>query len=78
MTDIQSLIAKRVDPMFHHLIGPDAELERDLRIPRVQFAALLFDIEMDRSVMFAGEPDEAWETVADVIASVEQLRKAAA
>lgn len=70
-------IAKRVHPALHHLLGPEAALA-DLRLNPVDHWSICCDIEEDLSRELDWSQVERWQTVPDIVASVEAARKAAA
>lgn len=72
---ILALIARRVHPSRRHLIdNPDADLSADLGLCHIDLISIACDIEEECGFMFEGDPELAWETVADVLRAVEDMQ----
>lgn len=58
-------ITKRVHPALRHAITDDAILS-DLDLSHLDLLSIACDLEEAHGFMFEGDPEQHWQTVADV------------
>ena len=67
-----SIITRRVHPSLRDKVTPDASL-KDLDLHLIDLVGITCDIEEHYGVQFPGDPEAAWETVADILEAAEKV-----
>ncbi|MDD3798408.1 MAG: acyl carrier protein [Novosphingobium sp.] len=72
---ILSILTPVVPASRHHLIAPDAELEADLRLCALDRLTIAHVVEEHFNFIMPDAEFERWQTVADIVASVERRER---